>query len=142
MPRTGAPVLRIVFFLAGAPAGVGTIRFVLAVVLGVAAVAGLVLLAAFARGLVRALRRITAAVERIGEGDLNAVVPEGRTRELATLARTIDRMRRDIATRMGSMMDEGAARDVILSALEEAVVLFDSDGNVVYENARVGEILG
>src|SRR6266849_3068480 len=113
MPRIGASVRRIVLLLAGTPADVGPIRVVRAEAMGVAAVAGLVLLAAFARGLVRALRRITAAVERIGEGDLNAVVPEGRTRELATLARTIDRMRRDIATRIGSTMDVGAARDVI-----------------------------
>jgi two-component system phosphate regulon sensor histidine kinase PhoR len=142
MPRTGAPILRIVLFLAGAPARVGTIRIALAVVLGVAAVVALVLLVAFVRGLVRPLRRITAAVERIGEGDLDVEVPEGGTRELATLARTIDRMRRDFATRVGSMLDERAARDVILSSLEEGVVLFDSDGSVVYENARVGEILG
>src|SRR5438445_3536878 len=128
MPRTGAPILRIVLFLASAPARVGAIRIVLVVVLGVAAVAGLVLLAAFMRGLVRPVRRITAAVERIGKGDLGEKVPEGGTRELATLARSIDRMRRDIATRVGSMMEERAARDVILSALEEAGVLFDPDG--------------
>ena len=49
---------------------------------------------------------------------------------------------RDAATVGGALQDELAARDTVLSAMSEAVLLFDPDGRLAYANPAARTILG
>jgi two-component system sensor histidine kinase SenX3 len=90
--------------------------------LGVAVVAALAVLAIMARNRAPQLQRITSAIRRSGEGELATEVPEDGTEEVAD--------------------EERATREAILSSLEEGIVLFASDGSVLYENGQVRRLIG
>jgi signal transduction histidine kinase/HAMP domain-containing protein len=117
-------------------------RAILIAGFAVAAVLGLLTLAAIAGGLSRPLRRITGSVERVGGGDLDTDVPEEGTQELVTLARTVNRMRTEVADRIETIESERRAREDILSALDEGVILLDASGDVVYQNPGAERLLG
>ena len=51
-------------------------------------------------------------------------------------------MRAEVASRIQALEEERTARDAILSALEEGVVLFDAEGAVIYQNDRARGLLG
>jgi two-component system phosphate regulon sensor histidine kinase PhoR len=140
-PRDGR-IVRVALALTAVHAKVRSIRVILTVGFGLAALAGLAVLTFLARGLTRPLKRISASVERIGEGDLSAEVPEQGTEELVRLARTVNRMRQEVASRMAAMEEDRGAREAILSALEEGMALFGPDGAVLYQNDRVRMLLG
>jgi two-component system phosphate regulon sensor histidine kinase PhoR len=142
LPARAGRIVRVALPLTDVHHRLESVRFVLLAGFGAAALAGLVVLWLIGRGTTRPLRSITTAVERVGSGDLSADVPERGTAELVALAGTVNRMRAEIASRIASMEDERAARDAILSSLEEGVVLFDPDGSVVYANERTRQLMG
>lgn len=142
LPPSGGRIVRVALPLTAIQSRLLTVRLILGLGFGAAALAGLAGLALIARGLSGPIRRITGAVERVGRGDLAAEVPEEGTSELSALARTVNRMRREVSERMGTIEEERTARDAILSALDEGVSLFGEDGTVLYENERAGLLLG
>jgi two-component system, OmpR family, phosphate regulon sensor histidine kinase PhoR len=117
-------------------------RTILVAGVGLAALIGLVVLAAIARRFARQIRSVTVVVDRFGRGDLTAAAPEEGTQELVLLARSVNRMREDVAARLGAIERDRLARDAILSALEEGVVLFDPDGSVIYANESALRMVG
>src|SRR4029450_1581858 len=117
------------------------VRVALGVGFGVAALTALLALAIVARGVLRPVRSITASVDRIGRGEPGADLPERGVEEVAELARTVNRMRRDVEQRIEAVRREHGTREAILAALGEGVVLFDRDGTVLYRNPPAEEIL-
>jgi signal transduction histidine kinase len=118
------------------------VRVALGVGFGVAALTALLALVFVARSVLRPVRTITASVERIGRGEPGANLPEHGADELAGLAETVNRMRRDVEERIETVRREQETREAILAALGEGVVLFDRDGTVLYRNGPAEELLG
>jgi two-component system, OmpR family, phosphate regulon sensor histidine kinase PhoR len=147
LPPAAGRIVRVALPLTAVQARLRTVRVILAIGFGAAALAGILALAVIGRGVSGPLRRITTSVEALGdpsagEPGLDPAVPEEGTAEIALLARTVNRMRADVAERVQALENERAAREAILSALSEGVVLFETDGSVAYQNARTGELLG
>jgi two-component system phosphate regulon sensor histidine kinase PhoR len=142
LPPRGDRIVRVALPLTTVQSKVQTVRVILGVGFGLAALTGLLALALIARGVLRPLREITASVERVGRGDPNATVPAGGTEELAVLARTVGRMRQDVEERIEAVRREQGTREAILSALGEGVVLFDRAGGVLYRNGPADDLLG
>jgi two-component system phosphate regulon sensor histidine kinase PhoR len=142
LPPSNGRVVRAALPLTAVHSRLATVRNILVAGFGLAALAGLVVLALIARGLSRPIRRMTAAVERVGGGDLSTEVPEVGPGEIVTLAGTVNRMRGDVAFRIAAAERERTTRDTVLSALDEGVVLFDSAGAVAYRNASSDAMLG
>jgi two-component system, OmpR family, phosphate regulon sensor histidine kinase PhoR len=142
LPPVGSRIVRVALPLTTVQAKLRTVRAILAVGFALAALAGLLVLALIARGVLRPLRNITESVERVGQGALETSVPEGGAEEVAALARTVNEMRRDVEGRIQAVRDEQRIRDAILASLDEGVVLFGGDGGVVYRNQRADHLLG
>jgi two-component system phosphate regulon sensor histidine kinase PhoR len=142
LPPSDGRIVRVALPLTEVEAKQRSVRLILVVGFGLAALAGLLTLIAIARGLTRPLNRISASVEQVARGDLTAEVPESGTEEVAALARTVNRMRGEVAARIDEMERDREARDAILSSLEEGVLLFDRDGGTLYQNTRGHELLG
>jgi two-component system, OmpR family, phosphate regulon sensor histidine kinase PhoR len=142
LPPAGGRIVRVALPLTTVRSKVRTVRVILVVGFGLAALAGVLVLVVLAGGLSRPLRRITDAVGRVGSGDRDADVPEQGTEELVLLARTVNAMRREVAARAATAREERTARDAILSGLDEGIALFDPDGSTVYQNQQLARLLG
>jgi two-component system phosphate regulon sensor histidine kinase PhoR len=142
MPPLDGRIVRVALPLDTVQAKLRTVRVILGLGFLLAALAGVLVLAVVAGGVLRPLRSITDSVERVGRGELEANLPERGTEELAALAGTVNRMRRDVAERIEAVQREQDTREAILAALDEGVVLFDSTGGVLYRNPRADELLG
>src|SRR5204862_8170555 len=113
LPAQNGRIVRVALPLTDVQQRLDSVRVVLVAGFGAAAVVSLVVLWMIGRRATRPLRSITDVIEGAGGGDLSEEVPERGTRELVLLARTINRMRSEIASRIRSMDDERAARDAI-----------------------------
>jgi signal transduction histidine kinase len=118
-----------------------TVRVVLAAGFLLAALVGILVPFVLSRGPSRQLRRIVRSLDLAGEGDLSAALSEEGDRELATLAGAVNRMRRAVTSTVAELARDWGARDAILSALEEGIVVFDRDGQVLYQNAAAAGLL-
>jgi two-component system, OmpR family, phosphate regulon sensor histidine kinase PhoR len=142
LPPLDGRIVRVALPLTTVRTKLRTVRVILAVGFGLAALMGLLALAFIARGVLRPLRAITASVEQVGRGELLANAPESGTEELAALARTVNRMRGDVDERIAAVRQEQSTREAILAALDEGVALFDATGEVLYRNQRADDLLG
>jgi two-component system, OmpR family, phosphate regulon sensor histidine kinase PhoR len=142
LPPEDGRIVRLALPLTEVQSKLRTVRAILILGFGLAALAGLLVLWGIARGVSRPLRRMAGAAERIGGGDLSAEVPEEGSEELVLLARNLNRMRDEVSKRMADMERDRSTREAILSSMEEGVLLFDRDGSVVYQNDRAGQLLG
>jgi two-component system phosphate regulon sensor histidine kinase PhoR len=103
---------------------------------------GLVAVAVVARSLIRPLGSVTDSVARMSAGHLEARAPEDGPAEVALLAATLNRMAADLDARIRQVGREREQRDVILSAMEEGIVLIAPDGVVGYANPASSRMLG
>jgi two-component system phosphate regulon sensor histidine kinase PhoR len=107
-----------------------------------AALVGVAAVAVIARGLTRPVRSVTDSVARMSDGHLEARAPEDGPAELALLAATVNRMAADLDARIRQVRQDREQRDVILSAMEEGIVLFGPNGPVGYANPAASRMLG
>jgi signal transduction histidine kinase len=107
-----------------------------------AAAVGVVAVVFVARSLVRRVRGMTESVTRLSIGHLDARVPEDGPAELADLAAVLNRLAADLEARIRRLGRDREMRDVILSAMEEGIVLFGPDGLVGYANAAATRLIG
>ena len=142
LPPRGGRIVRVALPLTTVRHKLTSLRIILAVGFGLAALAGVAVLWVVARGVSEPLARMSGAVERLGGGDFEAEVPEDGTTELRLLARTLNQMRAEVASRILSIQQDRAARDAVLASLEEGVVMFDPKGQTVYRNASAERLLG
>jgi two-component system, OmpR family, phosphate regulon sensor histidine kinase PhoR len=138
LPPVNDRIVRVALPLTAVQARVRTVRVILAVGFGLAAVIGLFVLGVMAGRLLRPLRDITTAVGEASDHHAPPI-PERGTDELVTLASTVNRMRDELERRILALQDEQRTRDAILSSLEEGVVLVDPNGDVLYRNDRAAE---
>ena len=138
----GGRMVRVAIPLTAVQSKVRSVRVILAVGFALAALAGILVLSLVARGVSRPLRRMADLVGATVAGGGAPRIPEEGTQELVLLAGTINRMGDEVAARIQAMDKTRAARDAILSSLEEGIVLFDAEGAVLYANPRAARLLG
>jgi two-component system phosphate regulon sensor histidine kinase PhoR len=142
LPPEGDEVVRVALPLSIVQERLGHVRRLIGVGTGLAALVGVVAVWLIARGLTRPLRRLSESVERISAGDLDTRVPDDGTAELALLGRTLNRMQRELDTRLDELKRDRQRRDAILSAMDEGVVLIDALGSIGYANPAATDLLG
>jgi two-component system phosphate regulon sensor histidine kinase PhoR len=132
----------VVFGLAIAPGRLGGVRLVVALTGLGAALVGLVTLFGVARGYMRSLRRMTESIAGMAEGSLDVQVPSDGPAELSLLADSLNRMSERLGSTMREARDAGETRDLVLSAMEEGVVLVEAGDSVRYANPAASALLG
>jgi two-component system, OmpR family, phosphate regulon sensor histidine kinase PhoR len=105
----------------------------------VAGLAGILLLD---RAIAAPLRRMRRSVDRLSEGDLGARVEDANSEEFATLTTSLNRMMRRLGDQIQSARDAQRTRDLILSSMQEGVLLGGADGRVVFVNPAMERHLG
>ena len=111
----------------------------LAAFLGVVAFVGSVLLGRRVTGPTEAL---TAAAERLGQGDFNTLIPQGGPAEIGKLARTMDDMRRNLIDLTGTLRQREAEAQAVLAGIVEGVYAVDSERRITYMNEQAAKLLG
>jgi two-component system phosphate regulon sensor histidine kinase PhoR len=142
LPPQGDLIVRVALPLTDVQASVGAVRPILLTGFLLAALAGVAAILLTVGRLTRPLGRVTEAVGRVVDVEPNVPVPEEGTAEIRRLARAVNAMQREVASRIEAVERDRATRDAILSALEEGVALFDAEGTAVYHNDRATRLLG
>ncbi|MCV2875566.1 PAS domain-containing sensor histidine kinase [Rhodobacteraceae bacterium XHP0102] len=104
----------------------------------------------FAERLSRPVGRLAAAAERIGEGDLEARVPEEKSGdEIATLARVFNQMTKQLKAQRDRLLEqnertEGQRRlfDSVLGSVTAGVIGVTAKGDVEFINRSAQRLLG
>ena len=122
------------------PAGLAMVRWILVAGLASAVLAGAGAALAVGRGVAGSLRRMGAVSGPAAAGGRDRGV--GDLEEVAALARTLDRRGREVDARIDAVTSERKAREAILSALREGVILFDRQGTVRYQNESARALVG
>ncbi len=113
----------------------------LAVSLGVAAL-GAIASVLLARRLVVPVRRLRAASERIGRGDLSTPIPRAAGREVGELAATMEDMRTKLLRLTVELRRRRADADAILGGIAEGVFAVDAERRIRYLNPQAAALLG
>jgi signal transduction histidine kinase len=111
----------------------------LAAFLGVAAFIGSVLLG---RRVTRPTEALTAAAEKLGQGDFASSIPQGGPAEIGKLARTMDDMRRNLVDLTGTLRQREAEAQAVLGGIVEGVYAVDGERRITYMNDQAARLLG
>jgi two-component system, OmpR family, phosphate regulon sensor histidine kinase PhoR len=117
-------------------------RRLIAVAAALALAVGLVTAWLIARTLTRPLADVNEAAARIAQGDLATRAPVTGSAEVSALAATINNMASELAARIEEAQADRQTRDLVLSALDEGVVLMDEPDGVRYANPAAIRLLG
>jgi two-component system phosphate regulon sensor histidine kinase PhoR len=142
LPTENGSIVRVALPLSIATSRLGRIRALVIGGTALAAVLGVLVVALVARGLARPLERMTESVSRISRGNLETRVETTGTAELALLGSTLNRMAEELDNQMQRVREDRKSRDLILSAMEEGVLLVDSTDDIGYANPAARRILG
>ena len=142
LPPQGDRIIRVALPLTRVSHRRDTVRITLLVGLLAAAILASLGALLVSRGVTRPLRRATESMARLGEGDLAARVrPEG-PQEFAVLAETLDLMADRLEAQIETSEDDRRTRDLVLSSMEEAILLASADGRVRFANTAFERYLG
>jgi PAS domain S-box-containing protein len=109
---------------------------------GTIAVLGAVLLAILlARTMIRPLTEMTTAIANFAL-DKPLVVPVTASGEIGVLARAFETMACDVREKNASIQRDKDIFESIMTAMSEAVLLIDTEGNIVFANRANQELLG
>ena len=112
---------------------------VVAILLGIlAGVAGIVL----GRWVANPVRTLTAAANRLGQGDFSTSIPTGGAAEVGTLAQTMEGMRRSLVDLTDTLRGREAEAQAVLNGIVEGVYAVDEERRIRYLNPRAAELLG
>jgi two-component system phosphate regulon sensor histidine kinase PhoR len=142
LPPVGDRIVRVAFPLTRVTQRRDTVRTT--VLLGLLAAAILASLGALlvGRAVTRPLRRATESMARLGEGDLSVRVDPAGPREFAVLAATLNLMAERLEAQVAASDEERRSRDLILSSMEEGVLLGAPNGTVRFVNRAMERHLG
>ena len=87
-----------------------------------------------ARSLTRPLARLTAASERLAEGDFDAVVGSTTRDEIGTLGRAFEEMRRRLADLTARLRDERDVLDAVLGSTGDGILMVGPDARPLVGN--------
>jgi signal transduction histidine kinase len=111
----------------------------LAAFLGLIALFGGVLLG---RRVTQPTEALTAAAEKLGQGDFTTSIPQGGPAEIGKLARTMDDMRRNLIDLTSTLRQREAEAQAVLAGIVEGVYAVDGERRITYMNAQAARLLG
>lgn len=142
IPPEDGRIVRVALPVAVVEERLGALRALLAAGIAAAAILGLAAVVVLARGLTRPLQQVTESVAGMGTGNLDVRVDPSGPAEVALLADTINRMSERLRESMAATREATETRDLVLSALEDGVMLIEPDGGVAYANPAAATLLG
>lgn len=93
------------------------------------------------RAVVRPIRRITTAMERVATGDLSSEVPVQGGDELAQMAHSFNRMMRELLRMYSGLEGERNKLSTILLGAQEGILVTDREGAIVLVNPAAERLL-
>ncbi|MBC8024463.1 MAG: HAMP domain-containing protein [Steroidobacteraceae bacterium] len=90
----------------------------------------------------RPAEALTAAANRLGQGDFATSIPTAGPAEIGQLARTMDDMRRNLVDLNLELRQREAQANVVLDAVVEGVYAVDQERNIRYLNPQAARLLG
>jgi two-component system phosphate regulon sensor histidine kinase PhoR len=90
----------------------------------------------------RPVRRLTAVVERMAAGDLEARLLPASADEVGTLTRAVNRMARTLQDTIATLTEERGRLAGVLEHMADGVIITDSNGHVSLLNPAAARILG
>ncbi len=115
----------------------GTLVLLAAGVSGIAAFGNFL----FGRRLARPLVRLTHAAAQIGGGDLQSPIHHSASREIGTLAVTLEDMRRRLLQLTADLRHQQAEAQAILTGINEGVFTVDRERRIRYLNKQAAALL-
>ena len=112
---------------------------VAALLLGALAVAAGIVLGEF---VAKPVQELTTAATRLAAGDFSASIPPGGPAEIATLARTMEDMRRNLIELTSTLRRREAEAQAVLSGVVEGVYAVDKSRIIRYLNPQAQKLLG
>jgi signal transduction histidine kinase len=106
------------------------------------ALLALVATVVLARRVGRPLRSLAESALRLGRGDFSTAIPVRGTPEVATLARTLEDMRRSLIDLTAELRRREAEAQALLQGVVEGVYAVDGERRVRYVNAQAARMLG
>jgi signal transduction histidine kinase len=88
------------------------------------------------------LEALASTARRLGRGDFSASIPASGTTEVASLARTMDDMRRNLIDLTAELRQREAEAQAMLHGVVEGVFAVDVERNVRYLNPQAARMLG
>ena len=88
------------------------------------------------------LQALADSAKRLGEGDFSASIPIQGTQEVASLARTMDEMRRNLIELTTALRHREAEAQAVLHGVVEGVYAVDADRRIRYLNPQAARMLG
>ncbi|HET6771253.1 MAG TPA: ATP-binding protein [Actinomycetota bacterium] len=140
-PRDGL-IVRVALPLSIVTSRLARIRALVAGATALAALISVIVVAVVARTLTRPLARLTESVSELSRGNLDTRVEPDGTAELVALAGTLNQMAEELDARMREVREDRRSRDLILSAMEEGVLLVDAGDEIGYANPAARRMLG
>ncbi|RPJ67765.1 MAG: HAMP domain-containing protein, partial [Acidobacteria bacterium] len=120
---------------------VAAVRSATLAAIGLALVAAAVL-AAMSSTFGRRLNALAAAAQRYADGDLSAPIRDYGRDQLGVVARSLDDIVRDLATRVGELARQRARTEAIVASMVEGVLVVDAAGRVQMVNGAARTMLG
>lgn len=142
LPVENGTIVRLAISLERVSDRIARARALIGVAAAIALVVGVLAAWLIARRLTRPLAGVDDAAARITAGDLSARAPETGSAEVIVVARTINAMASELATRIEEAEADRRTRDLVLAALDEGVMLMDERGDVRYANPAAHRLLG
>lgn len=141
VPHDGS-VIRVAAPLAELQDRRSSIRLALATGMLAAAAAAAASVFIVSRLVLRPMSRMQGSIEQLSEGDLSARVPAEGSEELERLAMTLNRMAERLSEEIGASRAARDTRDLVLSSMDEGVMLVDPAGAVSFSNAAMERHIG
>jgi signal transduction histidine kinase len=88
------------------------------------------------------ISELTAAAERLGQGDFSTSIPVGGTKEVGKLARTMEDMRNNLVKLTSALRRREAEAQAVLSGIVEGVYAVDRARVIRYLNPQAASLLG
>jgi two-component system phosphate regulon sensor histidine kinase PhoR len=142
LPPENGVIVRVARPLSQLQSRLTRVRATIAGAFSLALLLGLAALLAVSRSLSRPLEEMTAAVSRMTSGDLAARAPARGGAEVALLADAFNTMADELGRRLQEFRGDRERLGLILSAMEEGVLLVDSQETVEYSNLSARVLLG
>lgn len=89
----------------------------------------------------RPLRQMEETANRFAQGDLQARIPIPQTRELATLAKTINKMAAELTKRLDTITAQRNEQQAVLASMSEGVLAIDCQNRCISMNNTACRIL-
>ncbi len=120
---------------------VGTVVLTLAVTGGIVVAFSLLLAGLVVRSIKRSLGRLSAAVQRLAEGDLDHRVPSGLVPEVRELAEALNVMAYSLKGKLAGFSGDRDKLSTILATMTDGVALLDHEGRTTLVNPAARDFL-